>query len=70
MPVKPIMPVKKTSSMNNNIYYLENEHHGRTYFAIRGGLVQCDGTPTKVSVAKLLDFLAIAKEMGMKGGKL
>ena len=55
--------------MNRDIYYIENQH-GRTYFVIREGLVQCDGTPTKASEAKLLDFLAIAKEMGMKGGKL
>lgn len=52
-----------------NIYYLETSH-GRIYFAIRDGLVQCDGTPTKVSEAKLLDFLAIAREMGLKEGKI
>lgn len=56
--------------MKHNIYYLENSHHGRVYFTIRDGLVQCDGTPTKVPEGKLIDFLAIAKELGMKGGKL
>lgn len=53
--------------MKHNIYYLENSHHGRVYFTIRDGLVQCDGTPTKVPEDKLIDFLAIAKELGMKG---
>lgn len=55
--------------MTNDIYYLET-YHGRAYFAIRDGLVQCDGTPTKVPEDKLIDFLAIARELGMKGGKL
>lgn len=68
MPAKPIVP-KKTTNMKNDIYYLETSH-GRVYFAIRDGLTQCDGTPTKVPEAKLLDFLAIARELGMKGGKL
>lgn len=56
--------------MKHDIYYLENSHHGLIYFTIRDGLVQCDGTPTKVTEDKLIDFLAIAKELGMKGGKL
>lgn len=56
--------------MKHDIYYLENSHHGRVYFTIRDGLVQCDGTPTKVPEDKLIDFLAIAKELGMKGVKL
>ena len=60
---------KNSIIMNRDIYYIENQH-GCTYFVIREGLVQCDGTPTKVSESKLLDFLAIAKEKGMKGGKL
>lgn len=55
--------------MKNDIYYLETSH-GRVYFAIRDALVQCDGTPTKVPEDKLILFLAIAKELGMKGGKL
>lgn len=56
--------------MKHDIYYLGNSHHGRVYFAIRDGLVQCDGTPTKVPPDKLILFLAIARELGMKGGKL
>lgn len=55
--------------MKHDIYYLENSHHGRVYFTIRDGLVQCDGTPTKVPEDKLIDFLAIARELGMKGGR-
>ena len=60
---------KKSTNMKHDIYYLENSHHGRVYFAIRDGLVQCDGTPTKVPEDKLIDFLAIARELGMKGGR-
>lgn len=71
MPTKPITPIKyKSKHMKHDIYYLENSHHGRVYFTIRDGLVQCDGTPTKVPEDKLIDFLAIARELGMKGGKL
>jgi len=55
--------------MKHDIYYLETSH-GRVYFTVRDGLTQCDGTPTKVPEGKLLDFLAIARELGMKGGKL
>lgn len=55
--------------MKRDIYFLETLH-GRVYFAIRDGLTQCDGTPTRVPEAKLLDFLAIAREMGMKAGKI
>ena len=61
---------KKSTNMKNDIYYLETSHHGRVYFTIRDGLVQCDGTPTKVPPDKLILFLAIARELGMKGGKL
>lgn len=56
--------------MKHDIYYLENSHHGRVYFTIRDGLVQCDGTPTNVSPDKLILFLAIARELGLRGGEL
>lgn len=70
MPIKPIMPKgKNINTMKHDIYYLETSH-GRVYFTVRDGLTQCDGTPTKVPEGKLLDFLAIARELGMKGGKL
>ena len=48
---------KKSTNMKNDIYYLETFHR-RVYFAIRDGLVQCDGTPTKVPEDKLILFLA------------
>ena len=41
-----------------------------TYFQVADGKVSCEGRPTNVSPDKLIDFLAIAKELGMKGGKL
>lgn len=60
---------KNINTMKHDIYYLETSH-GRVYFTARDGLTQCDSTPAKVSMEKLLLFLAIARELGMKGGKL
>ena len=41
-----------------------------TYFQVADGKVSCEGKPTNVSPDKLILFLAIARELGLKGGEL
>lgn len=43
---------------------------GSVYFNVVDGSVQCRGRDTKVSPDKLNEFLAIAKELGLRTGKI
>lgn len=51
------------------LYYL-NAGSGKVYLNVINGNVWCFNKPTQVSEAKLEEFLAIAKELGFKTGKL
>lgn len=55
--------------MEHQIFHIDTPAT-TTYFQVADGKVSCEGRPTNVSPDKLIDFLAIAKELGMKGGKL
>ena len=43
---------------------------GSVYFNVVDGSVQCRGRDTKGSPDKLNEFLAIAKELGLRTGKI
>lgn len=55
--------------MEEEIYHLNTES-SKTYFNIADGVVSVQGRKTNVSPDKLSEFLAIAKELGFKTGKL
>lgn len=54
--------------MGYEICYLDT--YGEAYFKVIGGVVYLRDRKTDVSPDKLSDFLAIAKELGFKTGKL
>lgn len=54
--------------MKSDICYLDT--YGRAYFKVEDGVVYSRDRKTDVSPDKLSDFLAIAKELGFKTGKL
>lgn len=54
--------------MESEICYIDT--YGRAYFKVEDGVVYSQGKKTDVSPDKFSDFLAIAKELGFKTGKL
>ena len=54
--------------MEGEIYYINMD--GNIYFKVEDGVVCSQGKQTGVSPDKLSDFLAIAKGLGFKTGKL
>lgn len=54
--------------MESEICFLDT--YGRAYFKVEDGVVYSRDRLTNVSPDKLSDFLAIAKELGFKTGKL
>ena len=54
--------------MKSEIYYINMD--GNIYFKVEDGVVYSQGKKTDVSPDKLSDFLAIAKGLGFKTGKL
>jgi lipocalin len=54
--------------MESEIYYINMD--GNSYFKVEDGVVYSRGKKTDISPDKLSDFLAIAKELGFKTGKL
>lgn len=54
--------------MGYEIYFLDT--YDKAYFKVIDGVVCSQGKQTSVSPDKLSDFLAIAKELGFKTGKL
>lgn len=54
--------------MESEIYYINMD--GNIYFKVEEGVVCSQGKQTSVSPDKLSDFLAIAKELGFKTGKI
>ena len=62
----------KENEMSKNVcetYFLDVTF-GSVYFNVVDGSVQCRGLDTKVSPDKLNEFLAIAKELGLRTGKI
>lgn len=62
----------KDNDMSKNVcetYFLDVTF-GSVYFNVVDGSVQCRGLDTKVSPDKLNEFLAIAKELGLRTGKI
>lgn len=55
--------------MKQQIYHIDTPAT-TTYFQVADGKVSCEGKPTNVSPDKLFLFLAIAHELGLKGGEL
>ena len=55
--------------MKHQIYHIDTPAT-TTYFQVVDGKVSCEGKPTNVSPDKLILFLAIARELGLKGGAL
>lgn len=55
--------------MKHQIYHIDTPAT-TTYFQVADGKVSCEGRPTNVSPDKLILFLAIARELGLKGGAL
>ena len=55
--------------MKRQIYHIDTPAT-TTYFQVADGKVSCEGKPTNVSPDKLFLFLAIARELGLKGGAL
>lgn len=56
-------------AMQYETYYLDTGNN-HVYFNVTDGMVTCAGHVTQVSTTKLLDFLAIARVLGFKTGKL
>nr|DAQ20103.1 MAG TPA: hypothetical protein [Caudoviricetes sp.] len=54
--------------MKSEIYYINMDDN--IYFKVEDGVVYSQGKKTDISPDKLSDFLAIAKELGFKTGKL
>lgn len=54
--------------MESELYFIHMD--GNNYFKVEDGVVYSRGKSTDVSPDKLSDFLAIAKELGFKTGKL
>lgn len=55
--------------MERETYYIDFGG-GTTYFHVVDGIVICHDKNTNVPYDKLLSFIAVAKELGMKAGKL
>lgn len=55
--------------MKHQIFHIDTPAT-TTYFQVADGKVSCEGRPTNVSPDKLILFLAIARELGLKGGAL
>lgn len=55
--------------MKHQIFHIDTPAT-TTYFQVADGKVSCEGKPTNVSPDKLILFLAIARELGLKGGEL
>lgn len=55
--------------MKHQIYHIDTPAT-TTYFQVADGKVSCEGKPTNVSPDKLILFLAIARELGLRGGEL
>lgn len=55
--------------MQHETYYLDTGND-RVYFNVTDGIIEVRGATPKVPTTKLLDFLAIARELGFKTGKL
>ena len=55
--------------MKHQIFHIDTPAT-TTYFQVADGKVSCEGKPTNVSPDKLFLFLAIARELGLKGGEL
>lgn len=55
--------------MKQQIYHIDTPAT-TTYFQVADGKVSCEGRPTNVSPDNLILFLAIARELGLKGGEL
>lgn len=54
--------------MESELYFIHM--NGNSYFKVEDGVVYSQVKKTDVSPDKLSDFLAIAKELGFKTGKL
>lgn len=54
--------------MESELYFIHM--NGNIYFKVEDGVVYSRDRKTEVSPDKLSDFLAIAKELGFKTGKL
>lgn len=54
--------------MESELYFIHM--NGNSYFKVEDGVVYSRDRKTDVSPDKLSDFLAIAKELGFKTGKL
>lgn len=55
--------------MKHKIYHIDTPAT-TTYFQVADGKVSYEGKPTNVSPDKLILFLAIARELGLRGGEL
>ena len=55
--------------MKHQIFHIDTPAT-TTYFQVTDGKVSCEGKPTNVSPDNLILFLAIARELGLKGGEL
>lgn len=54
--------------MESELYFIHM--NGNSYIKVEDGVVYSQGKKADVSPDKLSDFLAIAKELGFKTGKL
>ena len=55
--------------MEDGTYYLDTGN-GRVYFTVTGGIVHRREQDTKVRVYEFSHFIAIARELGLKAGKV
>lgn len=62
-------PRQAKKIMKHQIYHIDTPAT-TTYFQVADGKVSCEGRLTNVSHDKLILFLAIARELGLKGGEL
>ena len=67
---KKRMKIRLTKKiMKHQIYHIDTPAT-TTYFQVADGKVSYEGKPTNVSPDKLILFLAIARELGLRGGEL
>ena len=59
----------KPTTMRTDTYYLDTGND-RVYFNVTDGTIEVRGVTPKVPTTKLIDFLAIARELGFKAGIL
>lgn len=64
-----IPPRPLTVPEDTRVYFLRTPHT-TLYFREHDGRVSWNGRSTDVPPARLLDFLAIARELGLKAGEL